>query len=206
MIGPSSSHTAGAARIGYIAKKIAAFNVKKAVFNMHGSFAETYMGHGTDKALLAGVAGMLPDDEKIKHIKDYISFEYEFNKKKIEGVHPNSVEVVLYSETESIKVVASSIGAGKIKVIKIDNIDVDFEGEYNTIIIHSEDRKGVLSSFSTYLLKDNINIVFMKAYREEDSENSVMVVETDEHISEDFITDIKQKIKEIDNVKVIEKI
>jgi len=203
MVGPSSSHTAGAARIGYIAQKLLGAPLKKAVIYLHGSFALTGKGHGTDRALIGGLLGMFPDDERLPH-----SFElarehnmiFEFHEKEIRGAHPNTVELVLTCENgRSLDIVASSIGGGQIKVCKIDGLDVNFNGELPTLVVHNLDQPGHVAKVTTALSQKNVNIAAMQLYRNSRGGHAVMVIECDHEVPQDAV-------KWLENLDGVEKV
>jgi L-serine dehydratase len=143
MIGPSSSHTAGAARLGKIAGIICGGNIAKVVFLLHGSFAKTYKGHGTDRALVAGILGMEPWDERLRDSLDIAKekgIEIEFREADLGDVHPNTVKFLMTKSDGSIvEVRGSSIGGGNIVINEVDNEEIEFTGEYPTIIIKHQD-------------------------------------------------------------------
>lgn len=188
MIGPSSSHTAGAARIGYMARKIAGEEIREVTFYLHGSFAKTYQGHGTDRALLAGVMGMFPDDERIRNafeIAEQRQIAYRFEQKDLGEVHPNTVNIVMTTVAGvTWQVIGSSIGGGKVRITQINGMDVSFEGEYTTLITYHEDYPGVVANITAVLAKYEVNIAFMKLFREAKASKAVLIVETDETIND----------------------
>lgn len=207
MIGPSSSHTAGAVRIGKIARKIAKNDIKSVVFYLHGSFAKTYKGHGTDKALLAGILGMDEKDERLREAFKYASeygVEYEYIETDLGDVHSNTVKVeITTSKEKQVVVIGCSIGGGNIKVININGIKVDFTGDYPTIIINHIDNKGVIAKLTNLLFEENVNIAFMSVYRENKGDKAYMVIELDDYIDERIIDMIKSEIKDIKEVTII---
>ncbi|TCT11677.1 L-serine dehydratase [Natranaerovirga pectinivora] len=209
MVGPSSSHTAGAAKIAYIGYKILGEEVMEVTFTLHGSFASTYKGHGTDKALVGGIMGLLPDDENLKHAFDLAkekNIVIGFKEGDLGNVHPNTVRIDLTGVTnKKINIIGSSIGAGKIKIINIGNIDIDFTGDYTTLITHHIDQPGIIAKITTILANSNINIAFMKVYRPSKGEMAVMLLETDENIPHSVIEEIN-KIEKMNSVQLIEKI
>ncbi|MCR3758830.1 L-serine ammonia-lyase, iron-sulfur-dependent subunit beta [Clostridium felsineum] len=207
MIGPSSSHTAGAVRLGKIAGIIAEDNrPKKVVFLLHGSFSETYRGHGTDKALVAGILGMEPWDVRIKtsfEIAENIGIEFEFKKADLGDVHPNTVKfLITKSNGEMVKIMGSSTGGGNIKIIEINDNAVEFTGNYPTLIVSHKDVPGMISKITTMIYENNINIAFLKVYRNSRGLSAKMIIETDSIIDKKII-DKMQKIKNIDSVVVI---
>lgn len=201
MIGPSSSHTAGAARLGKISREIAGNNFNKVTFYLHGSFAKTYKGHGTDKALVAGVLGMGPSDDKIKHsfdIAEKEGIEFSFLETDLGYEHPNSVKILFENNKKKFYIIGSSIGGGNILITNINGTEVNLNGEYPTLILKYEDKKGVISKISTILSKENINIGTMKVTRER--KIATMIVETDHEVMENVLNNIS-KIDEIFYIK-----
>lgn len=196
MIGPSSSHTAGANKIGYMSRKIVGEEIKKVTFYLHGSFAKTYKGHGTDKALLAGIMGMMSDDERIRDafsIADKRGIEYEFLEIELENVHPNTVKMVIVGNSgKEWEIIGSSIGAGKAKIIEINGMEMEFDGEYYTLITTHKDLPGVVAHITQTLATSNVNIAFMKLYREEKAKNAMLIVEADQDIPDEIVEKIKQ--------------
>ncbi len=204
MIGPSSSHTAGAARLGKIAAIIAGENkFKKVKFYLHGSFAKTYKGHGTDKALVAGVLGLNPWDARLKHsfqIAKESGIEFEFIEKNLGDEHPNTVKFLFTMEDgKNVEVMGSSIGGGNIKITEIDGQKIQFTGNYPTLIIRHKDTPGMISKVSTIIYEAGINIAFLKVYRKDRGYSAVMIFETDSIIPEE----INKRIKELGNIESI---
>ncbi len=186
MIGPSSSHTAGAAKISFMAGRIFGLRIVKVVFELHGSFAKTYMGHGTDKALLAGVLGIRHNDERLRDAYEIAEgiMEYEFIKCDLGDVHPNTVRITMTGDSGETGVVqGSSIGGGNAVITKINDVDVEIDGTHDTLITVHEDRPGMIAKQSAVLSEENINIAFMKVFRENKGQNAIMVLETDERIT-----------------------
>jgi L-serine dehydratase len=191
MIGPSSSHTAGAARIGRVASSLLGNSISEARILFSGSFATTYKGHGTDRAVVGGLLGYLPSDERIR------TSLAEAAKKKINisfGItdlaeyHPNTMLLELTNKDGiTLKVIASSVGGGSIVIKKIDDYAVEFNAECNTLIIPHEDRKGVIAETAEVLARNNINIAGMKVFRSERGGKAMMVIETDEKIGQDIL-------------------
>lgn len=192
MIGPSSSHTAGAARIGKIARELADDSFYKVSFYLHGSFAKTYRGHGTDKALVAGILGLDPSDERIKdsfELAKKNNIQIEFIEADLGYVHPNTVKIVFhYKHKEDFYVIGSSIGGGNVNIININGNEVSFTGDYPTILAKYKDRKGVISEISTILSNHNINIATMNVTRE--NKIATMITELDSPIDEKIIEEI----------------
>jgi L-serine dehydratase len=212
MIGPSSSHTAGAVKIGNMARQIFNKDIVKVIFYLHGSFAKTYQGHGTDKALLAGVMGMKPDAKNIKFAFDIATekgIEFEFIQMDLGEVHPNTVKILLYNKhdvthrDDKVEVTGSSIGGGKISITRINTFDVEIDGEYPTIVTKHFDRAGMISKITSILSDRHVNIAFMKVFRHIKGEKARLLIQTDEAVEEAIITDIKN-IEGVVEVKFIE--
>ncbi|SHD78476.1 L-serine ammonia-lyase, iron-sulfur-dependent subunit beta [Schnuerera ultunensis] len=192
MIGPSSSHTAGAARLGKIGREIADDFFIRSAFYLHGSFAKTYKGHGTDRALVAGVLGMDPSDERIKrslNIAKDKGIDIEFVEADLGYVHPNTVKIVFhYKDKDDYYIIGSSIGGGNILITDINGNRVEFTGDYPTILIKYNDQKGSISRISSILSNEDINIATMKVSRE--GKIATMVMEIDSPIKDKIINSI----------------
>lgn len=206
MIGPSSSHTAGAARLGKVARTIAGGNIKKVEFILHGSFAKTYRGHGTDRALVAGIMGMDPWDDRLKNSLDIameVGIDIFFKEDDLGDVHPNTVKFVIYKESGDVtEVVGSSIGGGSIVITEVDGEKIEFTGEYPTLIIKHKDIPGVVAKVTSALYDENVNIAFMKVFRSSKGSEATMIFEMDNKTSEKSL-DIIREIDEITDVKFI---
>lgn len=200
MIGPSSSHTAGAARIGRIARLIAGSEVVKADFILHGSFSKTYRGHGTDRALVAGLLGMLPDDDRLRDSMDLAKeagISITFREGSLGDVHPNTVRIDMTREDgELVTVTGSSIGGGAVLITRIGEEDVQFTGNYPTLLITHTDAPGVVAHVTRLLYEACINIAFMSVFRSQRGKDATMIFETDENIPEETL----EKLKEVSGV------
>jgi L-serine dehydratase len=209
MIGPSSSHTAGAASMALLARKIFKPSVPAFVrFTLYGSFAKTYKGHGTDKALLGGIMGFSPDDERIRdsfRIAEETGFRYEFTvDEKTETEHANTADIFMDDGNGyTFQVRGVSVGGGKIKLTKFNDIDVDFTGEYSALIVRQIDRPGVAAHITKCLAEANVNIAFMDLFREDKGETAYTVIQSDETIPEYVVNEIAQFDK-IENVKLVQ--
>ncbi len=194
MIGPSSSHTAGACRIGFTAQNIIKFSITEVKFILYGSFAKTYKGHGTDVALLGGFLGLKPDDERIVdafQMAENRGLNYSFETSEDEPDHPNTVKIIAKtSRLETWEIIGISIGGGKMIIRSINGIDVQYSGEYNTLVTHHKDSSGMLSRITTILSENRINIAFMKLYREEKGIKAIGIIETDEDIDQSVIDEL----------------
>ena len=197
MVGPSSSHTAGAARIGLIARQLFGRQPEKATVYLHGSFAATGKGHGTDKALIAGLLGMLPDDMRIPssfEVAHEEGMEFTIQNKDIKEAHPNTAQIIMEAEgVPTMKIQAYSIGGGRIRVCKLDGIDVNFSGESCTLIIRNVDEPGRIREVATALSNAEINVATMQVFRDKRGCTAVMVVETDQIVPREAIEDLESK-------------
>lgn len=191
MIGPSSSHTAGAAVIGYLAQKMINGPIVKVTFTLYGSFAKTYRGHGTDRALLGGVMGFRTDDVRIRDsfqiAKDNgIEFSFVPNETETE-VHPNTVDVEMVNDQgQQMTIRGESLGGGKVRIVRINGVDVDFSGEYSAIIVVQQDKPGVVAHITQTLSNIGINIAFMRLFRENKGHIAYTIVETDDVLPENL--------------------
>ena len=195
MIGPSSSHTAGAARLGNIARTIVNKPIKDVTFLLHGSFKETYKGHGTDRALVAGILGMMPDDERLRDallIAEKEGLEVHFLPADLGQVHPNTVKILM-TDCDDInwEVLGSSIGGGLVEIYEINGNKVKITGEYPTIITCHDDIPGTVSKVSTLFYDNDINIAHMTLVRSQKGKDATMTFEVDNNVSEELIAAIK---------------
>lgn len=183
MVGPSSSHTAGAARLGLVARHLCGEDVKKAVFHMHGSFAETYRGHGTDKALLAGIQGIRYDDERLKQAWELAAaagMEAEFTPADLGDVHPNTVRMELTTESgRQFTMTGCSIGGGSVCITELDGVEVAFSGERPILATRHTDEPGVIAGITAILYAYRINIGNMQVKRSTDGRDACMYMELD---------------------------
>lgn len=191
MVGPSSSHTAGAVKIGRVCRKLLAEKVTRAEIFFHGSFFATGKGHGTDRAIVAGLLGMQVDDPKIPEsyeIAEREGMEFVITGIDLGDVHPNSVKLKLTGITgRKLEVVAASIGGGSIEICEIDGLSANFGGDYPTLIVHNIDKPGYVAEVADILAKESVNIATMKLYRGSRGDNAVMVIECDQEIAESCI-------------------
>ena len=188
MIGPSSSHTAGALRIAHLAGKLAPSKILSVTFTLYGSFAWTYKGHGTDRALVGGILGFLPDDERIRdsfEIATEQGLEYKFIENTVEkDLHPNTVDILLHCEQDIIiSLRGESIGGGNALIRRLNGIDIALTGAYPTIIVHHKDQKGVLAYITTVCSGIDLNIAFMKVYRKAKGDSAYAIIEVDSDIN-----------------------
>ena len=183
MVGPSSSHTAGAARIGLITRLLLGAEPSQARIGLYGSFQKTYRGHGTDKALVGGLLGMAVDDERLRESLDYakkVGFEYSFYNAELRGAHPNTVILdVEGADGSQLQVQAVSVGGGEIVVKSINGLEAGFSGHENTLIITQQDVKGMIAQISSVLSASSLNIATMRVFRRSVGGEAMVIIELD---------------------------
>lgn len=195
MIGPSSSHTAGAVRLGKMARTILGEAPVTAVINLYGSFARTYKGHGTDKALVAGLLDFPADDIRIKDafaLAEAANLQIVF--KTVEGgtFHPNTAQMQLTGASgKTVRVTGASIGGGRIIITQIDGYEVEITGDYYTLITIHQDKPGIIAKITQILAQQNVNIAFMKVSRKQKGVQALMVLEADHPIPEEVLAAIE---------------
>ncbi|MDO5292830.1 MAG: L-serine ammonia-lyase, iron-sulfur-dependent subunit beta [bacterium] len=186
MVGPSSSHTAGAVKIGYISRRLLGEEVLDAKIYLHGSFLATGKGHGTDRALIAGLLGLKPDNMNIPNSFELAKekgLHFEFLHTVLKDVHANTCKLILKgASNRELEIIASSIGGGAIKIVKIDGLDANFTGDYPTLIVHNQDQPGHVNEVTSMLSHKSVNIATMQLYRDARGGNAVMVIECDQEI------------------------
>ncbi|WP_458355226.1 L-serine ammonia-lyase, iron-sulfur-dependent, subunit alpha [Peribacillus frigoritolerans] len=206
MVGPSSSHTAGAVRIGNIARQLLNEDPIYVKFSLMGSFAETYQGHGTDLALLAGVLGLSTMDDGIPNAKKIAGengLQYEFTKRVLGSYHPNTVLVELTGGARTVKILASSLGGGKVEVQEFDEYPFKFSGERPTLVIRHSDQKGVIAELSDILYQKGINIARMANERSKINGAAITVCEIDNRIEDTLLSLLKREIPIIDEIVLV---
>ena len=208
MIGPSSSHTAGAEIIAFLAQKMIAPPLKRADFTLYGSFAKTYHGHGTDRALLGGIMGFSADDTRIRDsfaIATDRGLGYSFTPNEVEtDIHPNTVDIRMENAAGQVMTVrGESLGGGKVRIVEINHVKVDFTGEYSAIIVIHQDTPGVVAYITRCLSERNINIAFMRLFRESKGTTAYTIVESDGHLPEDIVESIHRNTN-IHDVMVVQ--
>ena len=192
MVGPSSSHTAGACKIARLAAKICPDDYESVEFYLHGSFAFTYKGHGTDRALLGGIMGFKTYDSSIRNayeIADERGIKYSFIPMNLgENYHPNTVKIKFnYKYRDSEYVIGSSIGGGNMKIVDINGIQVDYDGKFPTLLFQYPEQKGVIADVSTILAKESYNIESINTGKDELTNIVTLTVELDEGASESVL-------------------
>lgn len=196
MVGPSSSHTAGAVRIGQVARRLLGAEPVKAEIYLHGSFADTGSGHGTDRALIAGLLGMAPDDERIPRSFEYAvesGLRFEFYTVQLREAHPNSALIKLIGRDGSkIEVIGASIGGGRIQVREINGMKLNFSAELPTLIIKNSDQPGSVADVSRVLAELKINIGTFQVNRSSRGGTAIMVIECDAPIEPSTVLRIRE--------------
>ena len=195
MIGPSSSHTAGALRIARVAGALAQKKIVDVRFKLYGSFAKTYLGHGTDRALVAGILGFDTGDYRIRdsfHWAKEAGLAFSFE--EIDGVtdfHPNTVEIFLTQEDGTVNTLrGASIGGGEIEVSEIDGCEIQFSGKNNAVVVHQEDKPGVISEVTDVFKKHGVNIARMGVFRQEHKGSQVSILEVDGELDDAAMRDL----------------
>ena len=189
MVGPSSSHTAGAVRLGLMARNIYKNTFKKVKFILYNSFATTGFGHGTDKGLLAGLLGYGVDDARIKNIFEVVkNIDYSFEYVQDIARFPNSVDIII---DDNMKISGDSVGAGEIRINSIDDFAVSINGTYDTILMIYQDKPGMISKVSDIIQKNDINIATLHCGRSSKGGDASMCIELDFPANDDIVEKIK---------------
>ncbi len=200
MVGPSSSHTAGAARIGLTARMLLGEDVVQAEIAFHGSFAKTYQGHGTDRALVGGLMGMQVDDLRLREsltLAREAGIVISFQQVNIRGAHPNTVQMTITGRSgRQLMMEAASVGGGNIEIRRIDGMNVAFTGKENTLVIQNTDAPGAIAAVTGALAQMHINIASMQVYRRQAGADAMMVLELDGQLSDEDVK-IIQNIRQV---------
>lgn len=205
MIGPSSSHTAGAARIGRFARTLLNQKPERAEITFYGSFAQTYRGHGTDVAIIGGIMDYDTYDTRIVdalEIAEREQIDVSIHVSNDYTEHPNTARVALYAGNKKVEVVGISIGGGKIEIVEINGFPLQLSGQLPVLLVLHEDRYGMIAQVATILSNFQINIGAMRVSRKSKGDEALMVIETDQLV-EDSIADEIKKIPYIINVATI---
>lgn len=203
MVGPSSSHTAGAVRLGLMARNIYKNEFSKVKFILYNSFATTGFGHGTDKGLLAGVLGYSVDDACIKNIFDIVdNVEYSYEYIQDISRHPNSVDIIF---DDKMTVSGDSVGAGEIRINSINGFAADIDGSYDTLLLMYKDKPGMISMVSDIIQKQKVNIASLHCGRSSKGGTASMYVALDIPVGEDVVEKVRQ-IKDVFFVTNIRKL
>ena len=195
MVGPSSSHTAGAVRIGRMARTLLGAEVVRADIGLHGSFAQTGQGHGTDRALVAGLLGMRPDDLGIPEsfaIAANRGLAFRFHTISLRDAHPNTAVLTAEStDGRKLTLQAASTGGGRIRVDRLDGVEVSFTGDFNTLVVRHRDVAGELARILNELSLSGVNIANMSLCRDRRGGAALTVAETDQRIQRDVLDRIR---------------
>ena len=196
MIGPSSSHTAGAARIGRIAYALLGEKAVRADIRLHGSFAKTYKGHGTDKALVAGIMGMKPDDPRIRKSLELAKeqgLEVSIRPEFFENAHPNTALIILIGENGGqVRVQGASVGGGNILITEVNGMPVEITGQYATLIVLHRDAPGTIAQVTELIASLGVNICDFRLSREQKGGTAVMTIEVDGQVGKELNACIRQ--------------
>ena len=196
MVGPSSSHTAGACRLALLARHTLLSPPEQATLRLHGSFAKTGKGHGTHLALVAGLLGFFPDDARIPDamkLAKNANLNVHIESKDLGDVHPNTVQIELKNSTEHVTVTGSSLGGGLVKVFKVDAFESNFSGSYHTLLIEHEDKPGVIARVARVIADDDVNIATLYCARRKRGGRALMTVEIDRRLAQyalDYLTQV----------------
>lgn len=198
MVGPSSSHTAGAASIALLTKKMIGEKVKRIRFTLYGSFAQTYKGHGTDRALVGGILGFETDDERIRDSFELareagLDFSFECSADDDDDLHPNTVDMEVEGVSGRVLYVrGESLGGGKVRLTRINGVKVYFTGEFHALIVIQRDYPGVVAGVTSVLSRYGVNIAYLRVFREEKGGLAYTIVESDEEITERAVEEMKK--------------
>ncbi len=190
MIGPSSSHTAGAARIGLLARKLFGKEPKKAIIHFYGSFAQTYKGHATDVAVVSGLLGFAGDNERIPNalqIAQAAGLDLGFVVEEAVPRHPNTVMIELQRDEDRMQVIGISVGGGLVQITQVDDFQLRLSGESPALLIFHRDAYGAIASVTQLLAYEQVNINHMEVSRSDRGKTALMVIETDTPVSPDIV-------------------
>jgi L-serine dehydratase len=195
MIGPSSSHTAGAVRLGYVARKILGQPAVQAIIQLSGSFAQTYRGHGTDKALVAGILGFFPDDVRIRNslaLAAERGVQIEFQCVSLPNAHPNTVCMTLTGEDgKTVTVQGASVGGGNILISEINGMSVFVTGQSNTLVVLHHDRPGAIAAVTNFMAYSGVNVGNFRLSRPKKGGEAVMTIEVDGEVPDQLVENLK---------------
>jgi L-serine dehydratase len=197
MIGPSSSHTAGVARIAFLARKIFPYPLDRARLTFYGSLARTYRGHGSDKAAVAGLLGILPDDERLGYSlelarKEGLDFEIVAELDGPERYHPNTLVVELWSQDRYARIRGASIGGGEIRLQSVNGFEADLDGSLEALLVLHRDEIGVIAIVSHILAANRFNIASVASHRKDKGDEALMVVEVDGVVPSSIVAQIRE--------------
>ncbi|MDX2262358.1 MAG: L-serine ammonia-lyase, iron-sulfur-dependent subunit beta [Gemmatimonadales bacterium] len=209
MVGPSSSHTAGACRLGLIARALVGQTPDHALIELHGSFARTGVGHGTDRAIVGGLLGYLPDDERLREslvAAESAGVAIEFKNTTLRGDHhPNTTRITVKHGDLGAVLVGSSIGAGRIVVTAIDGFPVEISGAYTTLVAVAKDVPGIVASVAGALAEDTVNLATMRVSRRQKGGEAIHIYELDHAPSDTAMARIRA-LPVIKTVRIVERV
>jgi L-serine dehydratase len=210
MVGPSSSHTAGAARLGRAARQLLGCQPDRAVITFYGSFAETYQGHCTDLAIVGGILDYDTDDSRLvtsMEDAEKLGIQIEFKVGYGNYGHPNTASIVLAHDHKELTMKGASIGGGNIEVSKVDGYDVRFTGNYPTLVITHIDRTGMLAEITGLLQREGVNIGHLSLDRKGRSGEALTVIEIDNQITSQLLIGLQnmQQVKEVRTVELMKR-
>jgi len=196
MVGPSSSHTAGACRLGLLARHTLIAPPRRARLTLHGSFAKTAHGHGTDVALAAGLLGYFPDDPRIPSAFEEAraaGLELDYDVADLGDVHPNSVRLQLENDDETLDVTGSSLGGGLVRVFSVRGFEVNVTGAYHTLLVLHDDKPGVIARVARVIADDEGNVATLHSARRKRGGLAMMSIEIDRRLAQyalDYLTHV----------------
>jgi L-serine dehydratase len=196
MVGPSSSHTAGACRLGLMARAILGGTPERARIALHGSFAATGEGHGTHRALVGGLVGIAPDDLRLKHAYDEAKaagLDWEFSDIDLgEDAHPNTAVIDVARGDDRVTVRGASVGGGRIEVTEIDGFPISLGGDYHTLVVLARDEPGTIMTITGMLAAEGINLATMRVDRTGRRKDALMTIEADEGVPERVLQELRE--------------
>ena len=208
MVGPSSSHTAGTARLGRVAREILDEDPVHVDFYLHPPLAATYRGHGSDFALAGGSIGLNVDDPRIPEalrIAEQMGVNVTFSEEDLGDVHPNTVRIVAKGPTREAEISGSSIGGGVIEVFRINGFQTRFKGDSPTLLLFYRDRPGMIAEVATVIADEGINIASLACSRKQRGKDAFMQIDVDSPISAEALQRI-ESIADVDEAQYLDRI
>ena len=197
MVGPSSSHTAGASRLGYLTRAIIGGTPGRARIGLHGSFAMTGEGHGTKRALVGGLLGFPPDDVRLRDSfeeAEKVGLEYEFEDVDLgDEAHPNSARLEVWRDDQRTEVIGSSIGGGRVKLTRIDGFDVDLTGNLPTLVVLADDVPGAIARITGLFASRDLNVATMRVDRTGRGQRALTTIEVDHEIPAELVEELREQ-------------
>ncbi|MDO7906823.1 L-serine ammonia-lyase, iron-sulfur-dependent subunit beta [Paenibacillus sp. JX-17] len=206
MTGPSSSHTAGAVRLGRIARHWMGMQPERAVLTLYGSFADTYKGHGTDLALIGGLLDYDTDDSRIPDAEqraEEAGMEVEFTVSGLNAPHPNTVKIELWHGDDYRSLMGSSIGGGSVAVQQLNDFRVNLTGELPAAVLLHSDKPGMLASITSAMGHSGVNIAYMNVDRKSRDGEALTVIETDTAVPDNVLQQLR-RLQHMYEIKVID--